>query len=96
YQFGPELVWTFWKRKCGCEVHECKAISKPRIRLKPVDMPDPGVKGKRLKFPDNMWQGKVHLYFEVERLETSAITEHALQSDYVRRWKGAAEMESPA
>ena len=91
YQFGPELVYTFWKRKCGCAVHQCSAIAKGQGRLPPAPFPDPAVRGNRVRYPKQMGAGKTFLFYEVERLEDSRIGRDALQSDYVSRWQDHAQ-----
>jgi SAM-dependent methyltransferase len=89
YQFNPELVWTFWGRASGCRVHTCLGVPKDPTSTDALwPFPDPAERGKRLRlrgkdFPSS----RMYLYYEVERLETSALTARVLQSDYETRWK---------
>ncbi|RID93869.1 methyltransferase domain-containing protein [Gemmobacter lutimaris] len=89
YQFNPELVWSFWKRMCGCKVHVCRAIEtspteQGEYRL---DFPDPAITGRRLRFRGiNFPTRRVYLYYEVERLPESALGDRMLQSDYEVKW----------
>lgn len=89
YQFNPELVWSFWRRNCGCEVHGCHGIQKhPRGIGKQVTFTDPADRGARLPLGRIVPEGRVYLYYEVERLKTSAPKGRVLQSDYEISWQG--------
>lgn len=88
YQFNPELVWSFWRRHCGCEVRACQGIQKtPRGIGKRVDFGDPAERGARLPLARLVPEGRVYLYYEVERLKTSALRGRVLQSDYELTWQ---------
>lgn len=88
YQFNPELVWTFWGRTAGCKVHDCRAIKKaPGVRDEHLVLPDPALFKQRLRFKGKMPSGRVYLYYEVERLETSELGGVMLQSDYETKWE---------
>lgn len=88
YQFNPELVWSFWRRNCGCEVHACQGIQKhPRGIGKQVTFTDPADRGARLPLGRIVPEGRVYLYYEVERLKTSALKGRVLQSDYEISWQ---------
>lgn len=85
YQFNPELVWTFWSRGCGCTVHACEgAAIEPSVRPAMVRFEDPAVRGVRLKV--KLPEGRVYLYYEVERLDSSELGFTVLQSDYETKW----------
>ncbi|MEL7114712.1 MAG: hypothetical protein AAGP08_03835 [Pseudomonadota bacterium] len=90
YQFGPELVWTFWRRTARCEVHDCRGITKAPIDMEEyhVTFPDAAETGKRLRLKGKIPRGRFYLYYEIERLPTSSLTEDTLQSDYETRWHG--------
>lgn len=90
YQFNPELVWTFWTRGAGCEVHDCRGIAKaPREGDAPVAFRDPAITGKRLRLKGKIPPRRFYLYYEVERLPTSALVSGpVLQSDYETKWAG--------
>lgn len=89
YQFSPELVWTFWKRKCRCIVHRCDGIHKIPGRAKILRFPDAAETGGRLRLKGKIPDGRVYLYYEVERTEADANEGSALQSDYQARWANA-------
>lgn len=91
YQFGADLVYSFWTRQAGCEVLRCEAVPKlPRHRA--VALPDPGAAGKRLRGLGNrLPEGRVYLYYEVRKPPGATLGDVTLQSDYARRWKEAAE-----
>ena len=86
YQFNPELVWTFWKRKCQCIVHRCSGIHKIPDQAETIEFPDPSEVGTRLRLRGRIPNGRVYLYYEVERTEAEALDGSALQSDYETRW----------
>ncbi len=90
YQFNPELVWTFWTRGAGCKVHLCQGITKaPRKGEYSVDFPDPADTGKRLRLRGKIPPQRFYLYYEAERLPTSALAAGpVLQSDYETKWAG--------
>lgn len=87
YQFNPELVWTFWGRTCNCKVHACRGIKKFPDPEMHIDFPDPALTGKRLRLKGRMPEGRVYLYYEVERLPDSDMGSITLQSDYETKWE---------
>ena len=89
YQFNPELVWTFWGRTAGCRVHDCRGIKKvPVPDDHHIAFPDPAETGRRLRLKGKVPEGRVYLYYEVERLPGSALGSTMLQSDYETKWAG--------
>ncbi len=91
YQLGPELVWTFWKRACNCNVIDCRAIPvEPDSGFQHVQLDDPAENGVRLRLKDRIGPGRTYLYYEIEKTDLSHLPNFALQSDYETRWKGAA------
>lgn len=90
YQFNPELVWTFWERGCGCRVHTCLGLTKLPGRARALDFPDPAEKGVRLRLRGKIPEGRVYLYYEVERMPDSVLAGTVLQSDYETKWSGHA------
>lgn len=89
YQFNPELVWTFWKRACNCNVMDCRAIPvEPDAGFGHVAFEDPALSGVRLRLKDKIGPGRTYLYYEVEKTEDSHLPDFALQSDYETRWNG--------
>ncbi|NKB29463.1 MAG: methyltransferase domain-containing protein [Rhodobacteraceae bacterium] len=88
YQFNPELVWTFWSRNCGCEVHSCMGIHKrPRGGKYRINFRDPAITGKRLRLKGKVPSGRIYLYYEVERTPGAEIKNVVLQSDYETKWQ---------
>lgn len=90
YQFNPELVWTFWKRKCQCIVHRCLGIHKIPGHAKILSFPDAAKTGQRLRLKGKIPEGRVYLYYEVERTAAPMLETSALQSDYQTRWAASA------
>lgn len=95
YQFNPELVWTFWQRGCGCRVHSCLGLTKLPGRARALDFPDPANTGVRLRLRGKIPEGRVYLYYEVERLLDAAMAGPVLQSDYQTKWSGHDMAVSP-
>jgi SAM-dependent methyltransferase len=89
YQFNPELVWTFWKRKCHCLVHRCMGIHKIPDKAKPLHFADAAETGKRVRLKGLIPDGRVYLYYEIEKTDAALDTSSALQSDYQVKWAGA-------
>lgn len=89
YQFNPELVWTFWKRACNCNVIDCRAVPiEPISDFGPVEFADPALTGVRLKLKNKIGPGRTYLYYEVEKTKDSHLPKYALQSDYETKWNG--------
>lgn len=89
YQFNPELVWTFWKRACNCNVIDCRAVPvEPEDGFGQVEFQDPALTGVRLKLKNKIGPGRTYLYYEIEKTEESHLPDFALQSDYETRWNG--------
>lgn len=89
YQFSPELVWTFWKRKCQCVVNCCFGIPKIPGAGNILSFPDAAEKGLRLRLKGKIPQGRVYLYYEIEKTTAGLAKGSALQSDYQVKWSGA-------
>lgn len=91
YQFNPELVWTFWKRACNCNVIDCRAVPvDPDEGYDQVEFRDPAQTGVRLKLKNKIGPGRTYLYYEIEKTKDSHLPDFALQSDYETRWNGHA------
>ena len=89
YQFNPELVWTFWKRACNCDVLDCRAIPiEPDAGYRHVVFEDPANTGHRLRLKNRIGPGRTYLYYEVERRPRSHLPKAVLQSDYEATWQG--------
>ena len=88
YQFGPEIVWSFWHRTKQCKVHRCMALS--RDGSASLHMPDPAVLGKRTEWTDQLDQfpaGPVYMWYDVEKTTDLIKDQTAQQSDYVAKWE---------
>jgi SAM-dependent methyltransferase len=96
YQFNPEMVWSFWDRRCGCRVHECTALPKD-IGGNEIRLVDPSDFGTRLRLGRDFPAGRVYLYYEVEKLAGSALGAAVTQSDYLAKYvsQGAAIAGAP-
>jgi SAM-dependent methyltransferase len=89
YQFGPDLVWTFWQRHASCRVVSCQALRKnPDPGKDTLDLPDPAATGRRLRLKGKMPEGRVYLYYEIEKPESASLSGDVLQSDYETKWAG--------
>lgn len=89
YQFSPELVWTFWRRACNCEVIDCRALPiEPDAGFGQISLADPAETGHRLRLKNKIGPGRTYLYYEVERGTKSHLPRFALQSDYEATWQG--------
>jgi len=94
YQFSPELIWTYWKNSCNCDVRVCHALARKGKYVR--DLPDPTEIGGRIpiKFGP-VWcgrlpYGRVTLWYEVQKKATSHLPQDVLQSDYVSTWTDTA------
>lgn len=85
YQFNPDLVWTFWRRACGCQMHRCLGVTKDEDH-DDVDFLDVGDYGTRLRLKGKLPASRVYLYYEVEKTANSTFDGSVLQSDYQARW----------
>lgn len=92
YQFGPELVWTFWRRAAGCEVMNCMMLPK-RPRLPSLDLPDQAEKGHRLRLKGRVPEGRVYLYYEVRKTRGAKLGGSTLSGDYTTIWSRADAAE---
>ncbi len=89
YQFTPELVWTFWRRACNCNVIDCRALpALPTTKYPALAFSDPAETGHRLKLRGKIGPGRTYLYYEVEKTSDSHLPDFALQSDYETKWQG--------
>lgn len=89
YQFNPELVWTFWRRACNCDVIDCRGLPiEPDAGYKPVSFSDPAETGHRLRLKKKIGPGRTYLWYEIEKTQDSHLPSLALQSDYEATWRG--------
>jgi SAM-dependent methyltransferase len=95
YQFSPELVFGFWKRRCGCRVHRCLALP-VKARWQPVPLADSQEVGRRNRFGRKLDRLRADLYYEVEKTPDSRMHSKTLQSDYVARWSNARASQCPS
>ncbi|MEL6648089.1 MAG: hypothetical protein AAFQ05_10345 [Pseudomonadota bacterium] len=85
YQFGPELVYGFWKLRMGCEVIHCSILPE-RLRHKEIPLKDNIAHGNRIRFYDKVPKERVYLYYEVQKGIHAGDRGRTLQSDYVAKW----------
>ncbi len=86
YQFGPELVYGYWKHGCGFDVLDCVML--PEMpRDKELKILDPAIKGVRPRMRGKMPSQRVYLYYEVRKGQHAHRWKRALQTDYVRKWR---------
>lgn len=88
YQFNPDLVWTFWKRACGCDVHEVTGLPRDEV-VKPLKFDDVADFGTRLRLRGRLPATRVYLYYEVEKVPGAAWHGLVQQSDYRVKWATA-------
>ncbi len=94
YQFGPELVWSYWNRAKHCKVHACRALA--RNGNSKLEIADPALTGARSEWTDRRDEfpsGAVYLWYDIEKTSNSSQNAVVQQSDYVTRW---ASGEIPA
>lgn len=85
YQFGPELVYGYWKHGCGFEVLECSMLPEmPRDKEMPIE--DPAEAGLRPRVRGKVPNQRVYLYYAVRKGPGAHRWTRALQTDYVRKW----------
>lgn len=85
YQFGPELVYGYWKHGCGFDVLTCSMLPEwPRD--KELDLPDPAQLGHRIRLRGKVPNQRVYLYYEVQKGPNAHAFKAALQTDYVKKW----------
>ena len=85
YQFGPELVYGYWKHGCGFDVLQCVML--PELpRDKEMAIADPAEKGHRPRVRGRMPSQRCYLYYEVKKGPNAHSWNRALQTDYVRKW----------
>lgn len=85
YQFGPELVYGYWKHGCGFEVLDCSML--PEMpRDKEVPIADPAEAGHRPRMRGKVPNQRVYLYYVVKKGPGAHRWTTAHQTDYVRKW----------
>jgi SAM-dependent methyltransferase len=86
YQFGPELVYGYWKHGRGFDVRTCSMLPEmPRDKELPI--PDPSPTGRRPRMRGKVPNQRVYLYYEVQKGAEAKLHGRGLQTDYVTRWK---------
>lgn len=90
YQFGPEIVWSFWHRVKKCRVHSCAIVSLDGRFAQSV--PDPAVTGRRSEWlvgyldPRKVPPGRIYMWYVVEKTDAVPLDDWPQQSDYVAEW----------
>ncbi len=88
YQFSPDIVFSFWKRGCGCEVLECKFLPE-RPRDKPWTIEDPFDTKRRVRMRGKQVPQRCYLYYAVRKPTKTVEKGSVLQGDYTHRWQEA-------
>ncbi|MGO4910634.1 class I SAM-dependent methyltransferase [Pseudorhodobacter sp. W20_MBD10_FR17] len=101
YQFSPELMYSFWVRRCGCDVVNCYAMSEnPRGYFKVLRDPETQTGRTKIGHRILLWRpvprGRLHLYTEVSKTNENLSTDTVQQSSYSRRWKVTTPLAPPA
>ncbi len=87
YQFGPDLVWSYWKRGSGFDVLSCAAQPvQEDAGYAPFEIPDIGAEGKRFPLKRKLPKGSVFLTYAVRKTAESRAAEKTYQTDYVVKW----------
>lgn len=90
YQFGPELVYGYWKHGCGFDVLSCSMLPEmPRDKELTID--DPAAKGLRPRVRGKVPNQRVYLYYEVRKGDRAHPYKRVLQTDYVNKWSSHDE-----
>lgn len=85
YQFGPELVYSYWKHGCGFDVLDCVML--PVLpRDKELPLQDAAELGHRLRLKGKVPRQRTFLYYVVRKGTAAHRWNRALQTDYVNRW----------
>lgn len=91
YQFNPELVWSFWKRRCGCNVVLCEGLPKDTGGAA-IAFPDIADYGTRVRLNREFPEGRVYLYYEIEKPEGAVMGGVVQQSDYAHKYAEHTEV----
>jgi hypothetical protein len=92
YQFGPELVWSYWKRSRGFDVLVCRAVPVDGTRdHKPFDIEDTGEAGRRPKLGAVLPRGRSYLFYAVRKSAGRVEDGPVYQGDYMKKWADSAE-----
>lgn len=96
YQFGPDIVWTYWKRGLGYDVFSCTA--QPIVEsdhVQPFEIPDAGADGRRFHINRRLPKSKTYLHYVVRKLKDTDIRPTAYQGDYQVKWSTDAVNGAP-
>lgn len=94
YQFGPDLVWSYWGRAAGCTVLRC--IAQPSdLRRRAWDLPDTIDQPERYEMTGKLSKKPMLMYFEVRKEQDSVLTGVASQSDYANAWSSGSHYQHP-
>lgn len=91
YQFSPELMYSFWVRRCQCDVVNCYAMSENpggyfKSMKDPNDLTGRSKIGRRVLLWRPLPRGRLHLYTEVQKTGTAVSEQSVMQTSYIRRW----------
>lgn len=99
YQFGPDLVYSYWGRSRGLEVLCCVALPiDDEDNFPAVDIPDIGATGKRFPLTKRLPKGSSYLFYAVRKSGAMHADGPVYQSDYATRWseRGTQDRRSQA
>ena len=87
YQFSPDLVFSFWKRGCGCKVLECMFVPE-RPRDKAWTIEDPFETKRRVRMRGKQVPQRCYLYYAVQKPKQKPTQKgDVLQGDYTHLWE---------
>lgn len=89
YQFNSDLVWSFWKRTCNCEVLSCTLLPADPTK-KAYEMTDLTGNRRRPSFRQTDFNGLYFLYYEIRKTAESECRAVSYQSDYEVFWGESA------
>ena len=99
YQFGPEIVWSYWHGQMKCKVHACTLQSTDGKFA--LHVPDPALTGRRSEWrvgrlgADRIPSGRINLWYHIEKTDETPLDGWPQQSDYQAQWNAHAST-SPA
>lgn len=85
YQFGPELVYDYWKNGCGYEVLACSLLP-VRPRFAEMEIPDPTASGERPEFRQDGSRRDQYLFYAVRKMSPTHVYKRTFQVDYLKEW----------
>lgn len=97
FQFGPDLVWSYWKRGLGYEVLSCAA--QPIVEkdgIPPFEIPDAGAEGRRFHIGRRLPKSATYLHYIVRKTADTETRPKTFQGDYEVKWSEESIADRPA